>query len=201
MSKQEIAAVSKDTGGKAPQPPVRKRRTGLKLGMFVLLLPFLGLLLPTCIVLVVFGLPTLLALLVDRTKEKYLTITTAALNLTGTLPALSQLWSQGQSFDTAAFVISDAWYWTLSFGGAGFAWLIYMAMPMLVLTYFQTSSSGRIAKLEQQQLQLVELWGPEVAGTADAESSEDGEPQEQTEPLSLAAPATPAAGEATEATE
>ena len=186
MSKQEVVVSKKTPQAKVRQAGRKKSRSGIKIGLFVLLLPFLGLLLPTCIVLMIFGLPTLLSLLVDRTKEKYLTVTTAALNLTGTLPALAELWSQGQSFETAVFVIGDAWYWTLSFGGAGFAWAIYMCMPIMVLAYFQASSSGRMTKLELQQAELIEFWGPEVAGMAEAESSDATEP---TEPLSLEAPA------------
>ncbi len=182
MSKQALVARKPARPAAPPAPAKGARakaatgRRGLKAGLLALLLPFLGLLLPTCMVLAFLGLPTLLALMVDRSDGKRLTMATAMLNLTGALPALAALWAQGQSFARAGEVLADGWYWTLAVGGGGLVWTVYLLMPALMTSYFEATSSRRLRKLEAQQNELIERWGPEVAGDAPAPAAASDAP-------------------------
>ena len=63
-------------------------------GLFML--PVVAVLLPSCIVLVVNMVPTIVAYVVDRSHEKYLAITVGLLNICGALPSLVECnaWSR-----------------------------------------------------------------------------------------------------------
>lgn len=137
-------------------------------------LPILALLLPSLIVLSVCLLPTLGAYVADRYRDKSLAITVGLLNLCGALPALWELWSQGQTTLAARAVLGDVFLWLLAYGAAGVGWLLFMMMPPLVTTYLGISGSTRAKEMRERQEELVEIWGPEVAeqGTAAAQGGE-----------------------------
>ena len=137
-------------------------------------LPILALLLPSLIVLSVCLLPTLGAYVADRYRDKSLAITVGLLNLCGALPALWELWSQGQTTLAARAVLGDVFLWLLAYGAAGVGWLLFMMMPPLVTTYLGISGSSRAKEMRERQEELIDIWGPEVAdqGTVAAQSDE-----------------------------
>ncbi|MGP1257060.1 MAG: hypothetical protein ACTS10_21765 [Kiloniellales bacterium] len=138
-------------------------------------LPILAVLLPSLMVLSVCLLPTLGAYVADRYRDKSLAITVGMLNFCGALPALGELWSQGQTMLAARAVLGDVFLWLLSYGAAGIGWLLFMMMPPLVTTYLGISGSTRAREMRERQEELVEIWGPEVAdqGSPAAESDEN----------------------------
>lgn len=129
----------------------------------ILLLPVIGVLLPTCVVLAINMAPTAAAYMIDRTREKYLAITVGLLNFCGTLPAEAQLWNHGQSYDVAFGIVTDPYYWLLSYGSAGTGWLIYIVLPLILSNYYAMTTNTRVQSLRRRQQALIEAWGEEVA--------------------------------------
>ncbi|MFQ6016993.1 MAG: hypothetical protein ACE5KF_02255 [Kiloniellaceae bacterium] len=148
------------------QASAANRRGGpaMKIGTVLLLLPVLGFLLPTCVVLVITMAPTVVAYMVDRAREKYLAITVGLLNFCGALPAVAELWSHGQSYAAAMEISTDALSWLASYGAAALGWLIYGLLPPVLSGYYTMTSEARLQSLRRQQEQLIRAWGEDVAG-------------------------------------
>jgi hypothetical protein len=130
------------------------------------MLPVLAVLMPSCIVLGVGMAPTVVAYVIDRTAEKYLTITVGLLNICGTLPGLVTLWSRGQTYDNALRIATDPLSLLMAYGAAGVAWSIYLALPMVLGHYYALTSETRLRSLRRRRAELVEAWGEEIAGEA-----------------------------------
>ncbi len=91
------AAQPAAKNGKAKKKP---RTMGGKQILFVVMM-LLVTIWPTACLLVPAMLPTLVALVTDRDREKALALTIGALNFAGILPFVLQLWQMGQNLDNA----------------------------------------------------------------------------------------------------
>ena len=150
--------------GQARQEKAKGGGTGKLVVTGLLMLPVVAVLLPSCIVLVVNMLPTIVAYVVDKTHEKYLAITVGLLNACGTLPALAELWSQGQSYDAALDVASNPLHWLMAYGAAAIGWGVYLGLPPILGHYYAITSQARLLNHRRKQQVLVETWGEEVRG-------------------------------------
>ena len=130
----------------------------------LLMLPVIAVLLPSCIVLAVSMAPTIVAFVVDRSREKYLAITVGLLNICGTLPALAELWQQDQSYAAAFDLSVDPFHWLMAYGAAAIGWVVYLGIPPILGHYYATTSQVRLHSHRQKQQKLVEAWGEEVRG-------------------------------------
>ncbi len=138
--------------------------SGRTIGTGVLLLPVIAVLMPSIILLGIGMAPTIVAYIVDRTSEKYQSITVGLLNVCGTLPALVRLWSDGQSYSSALQIAGDPFTMLVAYGAAGVGWAIYLAMPVILGHYYTTSTESRLHTLRARQNTLTEAWGDEIAG-------------------------------------
>ena len=111
--------------------------------------------------------PTLAAAIVDRSRQRYLTYAVGLLNLACVLPALLRLWTRSHDRATALALLADSETWILAFLGGGLAWLVYVAMPPLVATYFAVRSRDRLADLRKRREILEKNWGEEVSGPSE----------------------------------
>lgn len=130
----------------------------------VLLLPVIGVLLPTCVVFAINMAPTIVAYFVDRTREKYLAITVGLLNFVGVLPAEAELWRNGQSFDVGMSIATNSFYWLMSYGAAAVGWGLYLVLPFVFGGYYNITSDTRLAYHLRRQRILNASWGEEVSG-------------------------------------
>ena len=130
----------------------------------MLLLPVIAFLMPSVIVLVIDMAPTIVAYVVDRTREKYLAITVGLLNLCGTLPAEMKLWQQGQSYTAAMDIASNPFFWLMAYGAAAIGWVIYLMLPPILGHYYGITSQARLQSHTRRQQALIAAWGDEVAG-------------------------------------
>jgi hypothetical protein len=150
----EQAQQEKAKGGGSGKPVM----TGL------LMLPVVVVLLPSCIVLIVNMAPTIVAYMVDKSREKYLAITVGLLNFCGTLPALAGLWQEGQSYDAALEISTSPFHWLMAYGAAAIGWVIYLSLPPILGHYYGVTSQARLHNHQRKQQILVESWGEEVRG-------------------------------------
>lgn len=173
-------------GGKSGKPgggKARRPATWTKVVALVILFPFAAVLLPTTLVFFVMMAPTWVAYMTDRSRDKHLAITVGLLNLPGTLPAIIDLWTRGQSHHTAMLLLGDVFVWATAYGAAFAGWGIFAVMPTVVGSFYRMTTDARIKGLVKQQKALIAEWGHAVAegiavelrdGEEDAEAGEEG---------------------------
>jgi len=129
--------------------------------------------LPTILIPGVGMLPTVGAMVSDRRKEKYATLCVGAMNFTGVLPFMITLWTENHSYERAFQMIADPFTWLVMYGAAAIGWAIYFVAPGIVGMFIGMRTEQRVQKLRRRQRDLVEEWGPGVAG-----GRRDGEEKE-----------------------
>ncbi len=145
------------------------RKGGRGIMTAILMLPVVAVLFPTCTVLASGMVPSAVAYVVDRSRTKYLTITVALMNFSGTLPGLGDLWQQGHSLAAATAIASDPFHWLSSYGAASIGWLIFLTVPPVLKAFYVRTTMNRIDSLRRKQAALVETWGDDISapGTPD----------------------------------
>jgi len=144
--------------------------SGRTIGTAVLLLPAAAILMPSIILFGIGMLPTVVAYVIDRTGEKYQTITVGLLNVCGILPGLVRLWSDGQTYTSAIRIASDPFSLVIAYGAAAAGWSIYLALPLILAHYYAATTESRLRTLRRRQATLVEAWGDEIAGEPPADA-------------------------------
>jgi len=128
----------------------------------VLLLPWIF---ATLIVFFFGMMPTLVALIIDRTQQKYAAVCVAGLNFAGVFPYLLKLWQGPQTFDAAGQIITDVFALFVMYGAAGFGWMVFMAVPPVVHAILTILDQQRVTLLRGNQRRIIEEWGESVART------------------------------------
>jgi hypothetical protein len=147
----------------APQPGPNRGSTFITFA--VLLVTALAMsALPLCILVVAGCLPTIVAVLVDRHRRRYLARTVGTMNLVGVLPGALKMWMIGISFHSLLQVINSPYSWLVMYGGAAAGWMLYFLVPPIVAMVFQVNVDETQRRLEARAKALVEEWGEEVTG-------------------------------------
>ncbi len=172
-------AAAKKTG-KGATAAKRKVKRGapkpwVKVLVLILLFPFAALLLPTTLVIAVMMAPTIVCYVTDRSRDKHLAITVGLMNFAGTLPAVIDLWSHGQSHQAAMDLIGDVFVWGVAYGAAGGGCAIFAFMPSVVAGYYRMTTQTRIHGLVNRQKALIREWGHAVAEGLEMTLPEDDE--------------------------
>jgi len=120
-------------------------------------------LLPTALVLVVGGLPTLVAVVVDRHRRHYLSRCVGFFNFAGVAPYLVKIWTH-HTVLAAMQMLTDPFVWLVMYGAAAIGWIIYLSAPSIAWMQVELTGARRIKVLKARQHQLIAEWGEEVAG-------------------------------------
>jgi len=120
--------------------------------------------------IVLFGgmIPSFVALMADREKQKLTALTVASLNFAAVMPMLVSLWSKGSDMDSAATLLSNPLNWILMFTGAGAGWVLALIVPQLITSVIVMRERRRLTDIRRRQQELVTEWGPEVAEPEEA---------------------------------
>lgn len=140
--------------------------------MFALVAGGAVIFLPSMMLLVIGMMPTLAAMLTDRRREKYATLCVGCMNFTGVLPYMIELWTQDHSYEHAWRIIGDPFTWLVMFGAAAIGWAIFFVAPGIVGMFIAMRADQRVERLRRRQRDLVEEWGPGVAGTKDRDEKD-----------------------------
>jgi hypothetical protein len=127
----------------------------------------------TACVLIPGMLPTIVALLTDRDREKALALTMGATNFAGCLPFIIDLWMMGQNFDNAMKILHNPQTWFIMYTAAGIGYVIYLVIPTLVAGIMAGNAGGKISRLQNNLEEMKRIWGPDVA--TDRKVSDYGE--------------------------
>ncbi len=150
-----------------------------RLPLLLIILMLAAVLMPSAILMCVLMIPSFVAFIVDRSPQRYLTMTVSLPNFCGVLPALAALWELGQTFDGAFSGISDPWNMMVAYSAAGFGWLLYFGTPIIVGSYLSTSTEGKIKSIRDYQDDLVDAWGEGVKQSVTIQTQSDVEDNDQ----------------------
>ena len=121
--------------------------------------------LPTTIVLMFGMIPTAVAALVDRHKERTLALTVGAMNLAGCMPFLLDLWTETEhKLADAVHIIANPVTIIVMYSAAGIGWLIYLNMTAIVAAIVIKRHETRLKQIRERLDELLEDWGEEVTG-------------------------------------
>jgi len=156
-----MAKPAKGKGGKAA--PKANAKGGNKLLILITAMALVPFSLPTLMVLFCAMLPTLGAALAERSGSRYAWVCVGGMNFSGVAPWLFDLWFGHHTIDYAIHQITGISMLLISYGAAGFGWMIYLAVPPVVATITTMTSQRRSVVLISDQKKLVELWGEGIA--------------------------------------
>ena len=152
-----------------PAPRLRRRRKSTPIASNLIYMAIIiGLLfglLPTALVLVIGGLPTLVAVVVDGHRRHHLARCVGFLNFAGVAPYLAKIW-MNHTVLAAMRMLTDPFVWLVMYGAAALGWIIYLSAPSIAWMQVELTGSRRIKILKARQHQLIAEWGEEVAGAA-----------------------------------
>lgn len=120
--------------------------------------------LPTTMILLVGMIPTVVAVLVDRTRERVKGMTVGAMNLAGCFPFIMDLWTSGHTPENAAQIAFQPLAITVMYAAAGLGYMIEWAMTGIVATFLTQKAIRRLQDIGVQQENLAARWGREVTG-------------------------------------
>lgn len=142
----------------------KKRNLIIKVVFFVVLL-VVGFISFAAAVMFLFGsLPTLAAWYRDNNSKKSLGYTVGLMNITCIFLAIKDLFSLGQNITQAMPTLQNHWYWLMIYMGAVVGYIIYNMTPKIVIKTLRWNFHGKIQELKRTQSQLLQQWGPDVAG-------------------------------------
>ena len=135
--------------------------------MLLLLIPLAMVFLPTTVVVTTGMIPTLVALVIDSSPRRYLTVAVGGLNLIGTCYFLHLLWAQPQGVSAVLAVLGSSYGWLCALTGAGCGWLFFLGMPTIVRSVAAAQAKIRLFRLNREMEQMIKDWGPAVAQLSD----------------------------------
>jgi len=116
----------------------------------------------TMVIIVAGMLPTIVALITDRTQQKTGAIAISVLNFAGVLPFIISLWHEGGTTTDAVKILAQPVSWLVMFGMSGVGWVIYNYVPKMVAGFVASRAQSGIAARQDLQRALIERWGPRV---------------------------------------
>jgi hypothetical protein len=120
--------------------------------------------LPLCIILLTGLIPTMVSVLADRYRARYLTRTVGAMNLAGIAPLVFQLWTHHSTLDEAMALLTNPMSWLIMYGAAALGWALFLAMPPVARVVVDLRADQLQADLKARAKQLVAEWGEDVTG-------------------------------------
>jgi hypothetical protein len=127
---------------------------------------------PLFIVFAVGMVPTVVAFICDRERDKYGAIAVGAGNFAGVFPSLVGLALDGPTLQKAGETVTDIFSIAVMYAGAGAGWIVVSFLPAIVAVYINVTTESRIQRAQRNQQKLVDDWGPEVV-TPDTQKAAD----------------------------
>lgn len=125
--------------------------------------------------------PTLVAILVDRTRNRNAARTVAYINFAGCLPWLMDYWLAGGGIERVLNIVSDPYALLIMYTAAAAGWMLFFALRPVVAAYLGVAAEIKEVQLKHRQSQIVEVWGAPVREEAEASGLLDPAPASSTE--------------------
>ena len=149
---------------------VDKRKKKTKLGwrgqlLMITMIIAAVVFLPSTVLLAVGLLPTVVAGIIDRSKEKTRSITVGCMNFTGCCPYwLDLLTIHGHSMNGTVQLITEPKNIVVMYSAALLGYLIDWSMSGMVSSVMIQRAERRLKNIEKEQKELVRRWGRGVTG-------------------------------------
>lgn len=148
---------------KAPASPAKKKGGPNGTIMLIAVTPLALAFMSYTVVLLAGMVPTFIAYISDRERQKLTALTVGALNLAATVPVMLQLVEGGASMSAAMRLLSSPFNWTIMFAGAGLGWIFALVVPALIAGFVLARDKAKLGDIRTRQQQLVDEWGETVA--------------------------------------
>lgn len=162
-----------------PQQPNqgdRRKRGRSNLTWILLILTFLVVLAGPTVVLLLLGmLPTLVAMIIDRTKQKSNSLCVGSINFIGVFPYIMGLWGGINDFNAAFMIVGDIFNLLVMYSAAAFGWFLFLTMPSIISSFVLVLQQRKVAQLRGEQKDLIDEWGAEVAAIVEVQRMEKKE--------------------------
>ncbi|TVR99650.1 MAG: hypothetical protein EA406_02910 [Rhodospirillales bacterium] len=150
-----------------PQPPpgrvhFQRRRFGRTLLAALVLVLVTAFTPATLVVLLVGMLPTVVAAIADRSPGRHAAVTVGSINFIGVFPFLVGLWLSGNAVHDASALVTSVINLVLMYGAAALGWMIYLAMPLVVVAIWRLHGRSEVAGLRVRQKAMIDEWGEEL---------------------------------------
>jgi len=154
----------------------QRKRGRANLTWILLIATFLVVIAAPTMIVMFFGLlPSLVAYIIDRTKQKSATFTVGSINFIGVFPYVMDLWTEINSIDAAMNMVGDIFALLVMYSAAAFGWLLFLAMPTVISSFVIVMQQRKVAQLRGQQKDLIDEWGAEVAALVEMHKMEEQE--------------------------
>ena len=166
-----MADKDKKEAGQKIEKKAPGKKHGGKAGFFFFMILFgasVPIILPTLTLFLIGMIPTAIALLVDKDRQKASAACIAAMNAAGVTPFVIDLWTKGQTMENVFQILRDPSSWLVMLGAAAVGQLIFFAVPQAVALLWLARSETRLKVLKKNLESLKESWGPEVGLTKPA---------------------------------
>jgi hypothetical protein len=120
---------------------------------------------PLAVILVVGMIPTIVAMIVDRTEGRMRAMTIGAINFAGCSPFMVEVFKKGNNLETAITYILQPRTIVVIYFAAAMGYLIDWAMTGIVSSILVQKTKIRLKEIQKDQKDLTERWGVEVTGT------------------------------------
>lgn len=130
----------------------------------------------TTILFLVGMMPTIVARIADRSYQKTRVLTIGFMNFSACFPFWFKLVQGGATFDVAVEIIRDPMNISIMYGGAVIGYMIEWTLAGAVAAMMVQKGRKRLEDIKKYQQNLIDRWGPEVAGDVSLDS--DGFPIE-----------------------
>ena len=147
-----------------------QKSASMGIGALVVIVILIFMFIPTFIFLTVSLMPTLVAMVVDRTSQRYGAITVGGLNFSGCFPWLMDLWLYDHTVSYVLTILTNVWALFVIFGCAGLGWTLSSMAPSLASNIMAVTATQKIAALQERQKELLEEWG---SGIVSADTGQD----------------------------
>ena len=136
-----------------------------RIGLLVILFLISVVLMPTLLLVAFLALPSAMVFALDKGDPKYLSLTIAFPNFAGTVPAILDLWDEGQSYAASLSLMFDPANIATAYLAATAGGAIFLLIRPSIKLYLSTNSDKRVARITRVQNELIEAWGEDVIGT------------------------------------
>lgn len=119
---------------------------------------------PTTVIIFVGMLPTVVARLTDRSRERTRVFTIGFMNFAGCFPFWFKLMQGGHSFELAVNLVTDPFNICIMYGGALSGYMIEWGLSGIVANIMIQKGRNRLEFIKKTQEEMVERWGREVTG-------------------------------------
>lgn len=120
--------------------------------------------LPTTVIFFIGMMPTFVARISDKTKQRTRVLTVGFMNFAACFPFWFKLMQSGHKFDVAVSLVADPFNIIVMYGGAAVGYLIEWGLSGFVAGMMVQKGHRRLEYIKKTQEELITRWGREVSG-------------------------------------